>query len=56
MTLMVKDNPNTNKAINFELVNSIPELKFSASKGKLLKAIQFLISNDDWWVFENLLN
>ncbi len=43
----------------FELVNSIkliPELKFSSSKGKLLKAIKFLISNDDWWVFENLLN
>lgn len=42
----------------FELVNSIKlisELKFSESRGKLLKAIKFMISNDDWWVFENLL-
>ena len=42
----------------FELVNSIKlirEKKFRESKGKILKAIKFLISNDNWWVFESLL-
>ena len=42
----------------FKLLNAIElinDFRFSDSKKKVVEAFKFLISNDDWWVFEKLL-